>query len=60
MPLPLRATYLGGPTAVLEFHGLRFLTDPTLDRRGEIERAFAVAGLNERLRWLIPGAAVEL
>jgi L-ascorbate metabolism protein UlaG (beta-lactamase superfamily) len=29
--LPLRATYLGGPTALLEFHGLRFLTDPTLD-----------------------------
>jgi L-ascorbate metabolism protein UlaG (beta-lactamase superfamily) len=31
MPLPLRATYVGGPTALVEFHGLRLLTDPTLD-----------------------------
>lgn len=28
---PLTVTYLGGPTALLEFCGLRLLTDPTLD-----------------------------
>jgi L-ascorbate metabolism protein UlaG (beta-lactamase superfamily) len=27
----LQITYLGGPTAILEYGGLRFLTDPTLD-----------------------------
>jgi L-ascorbate metabolism protein UlaG (beta-lactamase superfamily) len=28
-------TYVGGPTALIGFHGLRFLTDPTFDGRGE-------------------------
>src|SRR5262245_28953408 len=28
---PLRLTYIGGPTVLLEFGGLRFLTDPTFD-----------------------------
>lgn len=28
---PLRVTYIGGPTAILELSGVRFLTDPTLD-----------------------------
>jgi L-ascorbate metabolism protein UlaG (beta-lactamase superfamily) len=28
---PLRLTYIGGPTALLEYGGLRFLTDPTFD-----------------------------
>ena len=28
-------TYIGGPTALIEFHGLRFLTDPTFDPPGE-------------------------
>jgi L-ascorbate metabolism protein UlaG (beta-lactamase superfamily) len=27
----LRITYIGGPTALLEFGGLRLLTDPTFD-----------------------------
>jgi L-ascorbate metabolism protein UlaG (beta-lactamase superfamily) len=27
-------TYIGGPTALILFHGLRFLTDPTFDPRG--------------------------
>ncbi len=27
----IRITYIGGPTALLEYGGLRFLTDPTLD-----------------------------
>ena len=30
----LRLTYIGGPTALLEFAGLRCLTDPTLDPAG--------------------------
>ncbi|MFN8646772.1 MAG: MBL fold metallo-hydrolase [Gemmatimonadales bacterium] len=30
----LRVTYIGGPTALLEYAGLRFLTDPTLDPAG--------------------------
>ncbi len=29
-----RLTYIGGPTALIEFAGLRFLTDPTLDPSG--------------------------
>jgi len=28
-------TYIGGPTALIQFHGLRFLTDPTFDPPGE-------------------------
>jgi L-ascorbate metabolism protein UlaG (beta-lactamase superfamily) len=28
---PFRVTYIGGPTAILEYAGLRFLTDPTFD-----------------------------
>ena len=31
---PLRVTYIGGPTALLEVGGLRFLTDPTFDPAG--------------------------
>lgn len=31
----LRATYIGGPTALLEWGGLRLLTDPTFDPAGE-------------------------
>lgn len=30
----VRATYIGGPTALLEVGGLRFLTDPTFDPAG--------------------------
>lgn len=30
----LRITYIGGPTAVLEWGGVRLLTDPTFDRAG--------------------------
>lgn len=32
--LPLRATYIGGPTALLDIAGLRLLTDPTFDPAG--------------------------
>jgi L-ascorbate metabolism protein UlaG (beta-lactamase superfamily) len=32
--LPLRITYIGGPTALLELGGLRLLTDPTFDPAG--------------------------
>jgi L-ascorbate metabolism protein UlaG (beta-lactamase superfamily) len=34
MAVPLRVTYIGGPTALLELAGLRLLTDPTLDPAG--------------------------
>ncbi len=27
-------TYVGGPTALINFHGMRFLTDPTFDPHG--------------------------
>lgn len=30
----LTITYIGGPTALLEMRGLRFLTDPTFDLAG--------------------------
>jgi L-ascorbate metabolism protein UlaG (beta-lactamase superfamily) len=32
--LGLRVTYIGGPTALLDFDGVRFLTDPTFDPAG--------------------------
>jgi L-ascorbate metabolism protein UlaG (beta-lactamase superfamily) len=31
---PLRITYIGGPTCLLEFGGMRLLTDPTFDPAG--------------------------
>ena len=31
---PLRVTYVGGPTVIIEFGGLRMITDPTLDPEG--------------------------
>ncbi len=34
MPSDLRVNYLGGPTALVEIAGLRFLTDPTFDPAG--------------------------
>jgi L-ascorbate metabolism protein UlaG (beta-lactamase superfamily) len=34
--VPLRITYIGGPTALLETAGLRLLTDPTLDAAGAV------------------------
>lgn len=33
-PSPLRITYVGGPTALLEWGGLHLLTDPTFDPAG--------------------------
>lgn len=33
-PAPFRLTYIGGPTALVEFGGLRLLTDPTFDPAG--------------------------
>ena len=32
----LAVTYVGGPTALLEWHGLRLLTDPTFDPAGTV------------------------
>ena len=34
MALNVRATYIGGPTALIEVDGIRFLTDPTFDPAG--------------------------
>ncbi len=36
-----RMTYIGGPTALLEWGGLRFLTDPTFDPAGSAYRTSA-------------------
>lgn len=33
---PPSVTYVGGPTALLEWHGLRLLTDPTFDPAGTV------------------------
>jgi L-ascorbate metabolism protein UlaG (beta-lactamase superfamily) len=33
-PPAIEVTYVGGPTAVIEIAGMRFLTDPTFDRPG--------------------------
>jgi len=32
--IPLKITYIGGPTALIELGNLRFLTDPTFDQAG--------------------------
>lgn len=32
--IPLRITYLGGPTALIEWGGVNLLTDPTFDPAG--------------------------
>lgn len=34
--VPLKITYIGGPTALLDFGGVRLLTDPTFDPAGEV------------------------
>lgn len=34
--MPFKVTYIGGPTAILEIEGVRFMTDPTLDPAGSI------------------------
>src|SRR5512143_2505651 len=34
----LRMTYIGGPTALIEWGGLRLLTDPTFDPAGSVYR----------------------
>jgi len=36
MNLSARATYIGGPTALIEIGGLRLLTDPTFDAAGSV------------------------
>jgi L-ascorbate metabolism protein UlaG (beta-lactamase superfamily) len=40
---PLRLTYIGGPTALIEIGGLRLLTDPTFDAEGAEFRSGAYA-----------------
>lgn len=34
MAQQINATYIGGPTVILEIEGVRFMTDPTLDEKG--------------------------
>src|SRR5262245_36890923 len=34
-PPAIEITYIGGPTAIIEIAGVRFLTDPTFDAPGE-------------------------
>ena len=33
---PIKVDYLGGPTVIIEIEGVRFMTDPTLDKQGSI------------------------
>jgi L-ascorbate metabolism protein UlaG (beta-lactamase superfamily) len=35
-----RIVYIGGPTAILEIGGFRFMTDPTLDPSGGVYYEF--------------------
>lgn len=44
MPVMLELTLVGGPTAVLEYGGLRWLTDPTLSPPGEYGGLVKTAG----------------
>ena len=37
-------TYVGGPTAVIGFAGLRLLTDPTFDAPGDVGARKLIAG----------------
>ena len=61
-------TYVGGPTALLEWHGLRLLTDPTFDPGRRRLRAAGIQAARDRgprdrsrgLRWPRPGAAMAL
>src|SRR4051794_32214460 len=39
MSAPVRVTYVGGPTAMLEVGGVRLLLDPTFDPPGEYSSA---------------------
>jgi L-ascorbate metabolism protein UlaG (beta-lactamase superfamily) len=61
----LRLTLIGGPTLLIEWSGLRLLTDPTFDRPVRCTStgrsysgkpsAGASAGLGRRVTWLQPG-----
>ena len=53
----LSLTYIGGPTALLEIAGLRFLTDPTFDPAGS-EYTTPVYTLRKTTGPAIPAAAV--
>jgi L-ascorbate metabolism protein UlaG (beta-lactamase superfamily) len=51
----LRMTYVGGPTALIEWGGLRLLTDPTFDPAGSVYRTPAY----ELRKTLSPALPVE-
>jgi len=44
MPAALQLALVGGPTAILEYGGLRWLTDPTLSPPGEHDRLVKTTG----------------
>ena len=54
---PLRVTYIGGPTAIIEIGGLRVLTDPAFDPAGS-EYPTPVYVL--RKRWPAAGQPFDL
>ncbi|TXK19463.1 MBL fold metallo-hydrolase [Homoserinibacter sp. GY 40078] len=55
MPGPLAVTYIGGPTALLEYAGLRILLDPTFDEPRHYEKA----GLTKTVGPGLPASAME-
>lgn len=54
--LELRLTYIDGPTALIEWGGLRFLTDPTFDPAGGDYRTSAYTLRKTRAPALLPDA----
>jgi L-ascorbate metabolism protein UlaG (beta-lactamase superfamily) len=52
---PLAVTYIGGPTALLEYAGLRILLDPTFDEPGD----YPADGLTKTVGPGLPAAEVE-
>lgn len=54
----LTITYIGGPTALLEFGGVRLLHFS--EGAKEIAAAFELAGMSDRLLWGEAGNAVAI
>jgi L-ascorbate metabolism protein UlaG (beta-lactamase superfamily) len=44
-PMPVEITYVGGPTAIVDIGGLRFITDPTFDAPAEYPGAVTLRKL---------------
>jgi L-ascorbate metabolism protein UlaG (beta-lactamase superfamily) len=56
-PRPARFTYVGGPTALIEWGGVRLLTDPTFDPAGCVHRT-AVYELRKTMDPALDAAAM--